>query len=126
MIAGGRIELLPSTGQPSDGASWETKKAAWCTEDILRVARYTGSEAALAIESIYTPRPLLPERDWEILRSSLPVERAEWGRCIAARISSLAAALRMPIMASQFSSLAEQAVREKKTHAGYLEALLAA
>ena len=34
--------------------------------------------------------------------------------------------LRMPMMASQFSSLAEQAVREKKTHAGYLEALLTA
>lgn len=35
-------------------------------------------------------------------------------------------ALRMPMMASQFSSLAEQAVREKKTHVGYLEALLSA
>src|SRR5882724_11677298 len=34
--------------------------------------------------------------------------------------------LRMPMMASHFSSLAEQAVREKKTHAGYLEALLTA
>src|SRR3954468_13410437 len=34
--------------------------------------------------------------------------------------------LRMPTMSSQFSSLAEQAVREKKTHTGYLEALLAA
>jgi DNA replication protein DnaC len=34
--------------------------------------------------------------------------------------------LRMPMMASQFSSLAEQAVREKKTHTGYLEALLTA
>ena len=29
-------------------------------------------------------------------------------------------------MASQFSSMAEQAVREKKTHVGYLEALLTA
>jgi hypothetical protein len=35
-------------------------------------------------------------------------------------------ALRMPTMAAQFSTLAEQAVREKKTHAGYLEVLLAA
>jgi DNA replication protein DnaC len=34
--------------------------------------------------------------------------------------------LRMPTMASQFSTLAEQAVREKKTHAGYLEVLLTA
>lgn len=33
-------------------------------------------------------------------------------------------ALRMPTMALQFSTLAEQAVREKKTHTGYLEALL--
>src|SRR5438309_535759 len=34
--------------------------------------------------------------------------------------------LRMPMMASQFSTLAEQAVREKKTHTGYLEVLLTA
>lgn len=34
--------------------------------------------------------------------------------------------LRMPMIASQFSSVAEQAVREKKTHIGYLEALLTA
>jgi len=34
--------------------------------------------------------------------------------------------LRMPIVASQFGSLAEQAIREKQTHIGYLEALLAA
>src|ERR1700691_5398071 len=34
--------------------------------------------------------------------------------------------LRMPIMASQFSTLAEQAVRENQTHVGYLEALLTA
>jgi DNA replication protein DnaC len=34
--------------------------------------------------------------------------------------------LRMPMMASQFSTLAEQAVREKKTHVGYLEVLLTA
>jgi hypothetical protein len=33
-------------------------------------------------------------------------------------------ALRMPTVALQFSTLAEQAVREKKTHTGYLEALL--
>ena len=32
--------------------------------------------------------------------------------------------LRMPTIASQFSTLAEQAVREKQTHTGYLEALL--
>ena len=35
-------------------------------------------------------------------------------------------ALRMPMIASQFSALAEQAVRENRTHVGYLEALLVA
>lgn len=35
-------------------------------------------------------------------------------------------ALRMPTIGAQFSTLAEQAVREKKTHLGYLEALLSA
>ena len=34
--------------------------------------------------------------------------------------------LRMPTMATQFSPLADQAVRERKSHLGYLEALLAA
>ena len=34
--------------------------------------------------------------------------------------------LRMPMVASQFGSLAEQAIREKQSHVGYLEALLAA
>ena len=34
--------------------------------------------------------------------------------------------LRMPMMATQFNPLAEQAVRERKSHLGYLEALLAA
>src|SRR4051812_20391651 len=34
--------------------------------------------------------------------------------------------LRLPMIASQFSSVAEQAVREKQSHLGYLEALLAA
>ena len=34
--------------------------------------------------------------------------------------------LRMPEVALQFATLAEQAVRERKAHAGYLEALLAA
>jgi DNA replication protein DnaC len=33
-------------------------------------------------------------------------------------------ALRMPTIGSQFSTLAEQAVREKTTHLAYLEALL--
>jgi IstB-like ATP binding protein len=35
-------------------------------------------------------------------------------------------ALRVPTIANQFVPLAEQAIREKKTHVGYLEALLAA
>jgi DNA replication protein DnaC len=41
-----------------------------------------------------------------------------------ATIKQYCKALRMPTIASQFSTLAEQAVREKKTHVGYLEALL--
>jgi hypothetical protein len=32
----------------------------------------------------------------------------------------------MPMIASQFSTLAEQAIREKKSHIGYPEALLLA
>ena len=35
-------------------------------------------------------------------------------------------ALRVPTIGSQFAPLAEQAIREKKTHLGYLEALLTA
>lgn len=35
-------------------------------------------------------------------------------------------ALRMPAVSAQFATLAEQAVRERQTHVGYLEALLAA
>src|ERR1700752_3373579 len=34
--------------------------------------------------------------------------------------------LHMPMIASQFGTLAEQAIREKKSHIGYLEALLLA
>jgi hypothetical protein len=34
--------------------------------------------------------------------------------------------LRMPMIAPQFGSMAEQAFREKKSHLGYLEALLLA
>ena len=43
-----------------------------------------------------------------------------------AAITQHCKALRMPTMAMQFSTLAEQAVREKKTHLGYLDALLTA
>src|SRR3954464_6299765 len=43
-----------------------------------------------------------------------------------ATIAQHCKALRMPTMASQFSTLAEQAIREKRTHLGYLEALLTA
>jgi DNA replication protein DnaC len=32
----------------------------------------------------------------------------------------------MPMVASQFGTLAEQAIREKQSHIGYLEALLLA
>src|SRR5215469_12650102 len=44
----------------------------------------------------------------------------------AATIKAQCKVLRMPMIASQFSSLADQAIREKKSHIGYLEALLTA
>ena len=43
-----------------------------------------------------------------------------------ATIKAQCKSLRMPMIASQFGSLAEQAIREKKSHIGYLEALLLA
>ena len=43
-----------------------------------------------------------------------------------ATIKAQCKALRMPMVASQFGTLAEQAIREKKSHIGYLEALLLA
>jgi DNA replication protein DnaC len=43
-----------------------------------------------------------------------------------ANIKAHCKALRMPVMASQFGTLAEQAIREKQNHVGYLEALLTA
>ena len=41
-----------------------------------------------------------------------------------ATIKAQCKALRMPMIGSQFCSMAEQAIREKKSHIGYLEALL--
>ena len=43
-----------------------------------------------------------------------------------ATIKAQCKALRMPAIAAQFSRVAEQAVREKKSHLGYLEVLLQA
>jgi DNA replication protein DnaC len=43
-----------------------------------------------------------------------------------ATIKAQCKTLRMPMIASQFGTLAEQAMREKKSHVGYLEALLLA
>jgi DNA replication protein DnaC len=43
-----------------------------------------------------------------------------------ANIKAHCKALRMPVMCSQFGTLAEQAIREKQNHVGYLEALLTA
>ena len=43
-----------------------------------------------------------------------------------ATIKAHCKALRMPMIATQFGSMAEQAIREKKSHIGYLEALLVA
>jgi DNA replication protein DnaC len=43
-----------------------------------------------------------------------------------ATIKAQCKTLRMPMIASQCGKLAEQAIREKKSHIGYLEALLLA
>src|SRR5258708_40287702 len=43
-----------------------------------------------------------------------------------ATIKAQCKSLRMPMVASQFGKLAEQAIREKQSHIGYLEALLLA
>lgn len=43
-----------------------------------------------------------------------------------ASIKAYCKVLRMPMVAEQFGTLADQAVREKKSHVGYLEALLLA
>ena len=43
-----------------------------------------------------------------------------------ATIKAHCKSLRMPMIATQFGSMAEQAIREKKSHIGYLEALLLA
>src|SRR5713226_2581871 len=43
-----------------------------------------------------------------------------------ATIKAQCKSLRMPMIATQFGSMAEQAIREKKSHIGYLEALLLA
>jgi DNA replication protein DnaC len=43
-----------------------------------------------------------------------------------ATIKAQCKTLRMPMVASQFGTLAEQAIREKQSHMGYLEALLLA
>ena len=43
-----------------------------------------------------------------------------------ATIKAQCKTLRMPMVASQFGTLADQAIREKQSHIGYLEALLLA
>jgi hypothetical protein len=44
----------------------------------------------------------------------------------AAAIRQQCKVLRMPTIAAQYAQLAEQALRERRTHLGYLEALLQA
>jgi DNA replication protein DnaC len=51
---------------------------------------------------------------------------AQLGQLEEATIAQNCKTLRMPAMAQQFRAMAEQAVREKKTHLGYLDALLTA
>lgn len=51
---------------------------------------------------------------------------AQSGALEAATIRQQCKLLRMPTIAAQCTQLAEQAVRERRTHLGYLEALLQA
>ena len=51
---------------------------------------------------------------------------AQSGALEAATIRQQCKVLRMPTIAAQCTQLAEQAVRERRTHLGYLEALLQA
>ena len=51
---------------------------------------------------------------------------AEVAALEAATIRQQCKVLRMPAIAAQCTQLAEQAVRERRTHLGYLEALLQA
>ena len=54
---------------------------------------------------------------------SAPMENADLQH---AAVKQHCKVLRMPTVAAQFSSMAEQAIRARQTHVGYLEALLAA
>jgi DNA replication protein DnaC len=71
------------------------------------------------------PRPLLAS-SISSFHNGKPNEFGKMVQLQEATIKAQCKTLRMPMVASQFETLAEQAIREKQSHIGYLEALLLA
>ena len=113
----------------------ETALETGCTDAaaVQHLLHATGSEPYAVCEAIdigsleryQRPLPVMNEYD-QLLGSRRRSMSSQLAQLQEATIKQHCKALRMPMMASQFSTLAEQAVREKKTHTGYLEALLTA
>ena len=69
--------------------------------------------------------PVMHEYD-HLLTGGGPTMSNQIAELQDATIKAQCKMLRMPMIASQFRTLAEQAIREKKKHLGYLESLLTA
>ena len=78
-----------------------------------------------ALERYARPLPVMLEYD-QLLTAGGGAMSNQMAQLQEATIKAQCKALRMPMIASQFGTLAEQAIREKKSHIGYLEALLLA
>ena len=76
-----------------------------------------------ALERYARPLPVMLEYDQLLPGGAMSTQMAQLQE---ATIKAQCKTLRMPMIASQFGTLAEQAIREKKSHIGYLEALLLA
>ena len=89
--------------------------------------RHTSCEAIDigALERYARPLPVMKEYDQLLSCGSVRNEQPD-GAAAGGHHQSALQELRMPMIASQFGTLAEQAMREKKSHIGYLEALLLA
>ena len=78
-----------------------------------------------ALERYARPLPVMHEYD-QLLTAGRCAMSNQMAQLQEATIKAQCKTLRMPMIASQFGTLAEQAIREKKSHIGYLEALLLA
>ncbi len=89
--------------------------------------RHTACEAidVGALERYARPLPVMLEYD-QLLTAGGGAMSNQMAQLQEATIKAQCKTLRMPMIASQFGTLAEQAIREKKSHIGYLEALLLA